>query len=185
VSEAGPAPAPAGAASCLRRGLDLLYDGAGVLGALFLALILVIVLAQIVFRLLDIALPGATDYAGYCMAAASFLGLAHTFRHGAHIRVELILQSFSGTRRRVAEVVALLVASGLAWYFCVFAIKAVRVSRLIHDISQGQDATPLWIPQLAMAAGTLVFAIALTDRLVSVLRGASLERPAETPLQQE
>jgi hypothetical protein len=36
-----------------------------------------------------------------------------------------------------------------------------------------------------MAAGTLVFAIALTDRLVSVLRGASLERPAETLLQQE
>ena len=173
------------AASRLRRGLDLLYDGAGVLAAVFLALILVIVVAQIVFRLLDIALPGATDYAGYCMAAASFLGLAHTFRRGGHIRVELILQGFSGARRRIAEVVALLIASGLAWFFCLYAIKAVRVSRLIHDISQGQDATPLWIPQLAMAAGTLIFAIAMTDRLFSVLLGASLKRPVETLLQQD
>jgi TRAP-type C4-dicarboxylate transport system permease small subunit len=171
--------------SRLRRGLDLLYDAAGVAAAVFLALILVIVLAQIVCRLVDVALPGATDLAGYCMAAASFLGFAHTFRRGAHIRVELVLQRLTGTRRRIAEAVSLLVATALAWYFCLFAIKAVRVSLLIHDISQGQDATPLWIPQLAMAAGTLVFAIALTDRLASVLMGASLERPVETPLQQE
>ena len=36
-----------------------------------------------------------------------------------------------------------------------------------------------------MAVGTLIFAIALTDRLVSVLMGASLDRPVETSLQQD
>jgi hypothetical protein len=30
-------------------------------------------------------------------------------------------------------------------------------SRDFHDISTGNDATPLWIPQLTMALGTVVF----------------------------
>ena len=47
-----------------------------------------------------------------------------------------------------------------------YAIKATRFSFLLNDISQGQDATPLWIPQSAMAAGSVMFAIALLDNLV-------------------
>ena len=38
-----------------------------------------------------------------------------------------------------------------------------------NDISQGQDATPLWIPQSSMVLGSVIFAIALSDHLVHVL----------------
>ena len=58
----------------------------------------------------------------------------------------------------------------------------MRVSRLIHDISQGQDSTPLWIPQSFMAMGTVVLAIAFTDHLVRVLRGGEL--PGEEAAQE-
>jgi TRAP-type C4-dicarboxylate transport system permease small subunit len=167
----------------IRRTLDTLYDAAGAVAAVFLMAILVIIVAQIVTRLMGVPFPGATDYAGYCMAAASFFALAHTFRHGAHIRVELVLQGLSPRPRWIAEIAALAVASGLAWFFAWYAVKAVQISRLIHDISQGQDATPLWIPQLAMAAGTILFAIALTDRLVTVLLGGEVQ-PSEAPLQE-
>lgn len=154
-----------------RRLLDRLYDLAGALAALALAFLLLIVLAQILLRLLAVPFPGGTEYAGYCMAAASFLALAHTFRRGAHIRVELLAQRLSGPRRRALEIAATTIAAGLAWHFAWFAVRAVRVSRLIGDVSQGQDATPLWIPQLAMAAGVILFAVALTDHLVGLLRG--------------
>ncbi|HRI18429.1 MAG TPA: TRAP transporter small permease, partial [Burkholderiaceae bacterium] len=39
------------------------------------------------------------------------------------------------------------------------------------DVSTGNDATPLWIPQLAMAMGTLILAIAFVDEFVLELRG--------------
>lgn len=154
-----------------RRLLDLLYDAAGVLAAAALVALLVVVLAQIVTRLVGVSFPGGAEYAGYAMATASFLALAHTLRRGAHIRVELLAQRLSARARRGLEIAAALVGAGLAWYFAWFAIRGVRVSRMIGDVSQGQDATPLWIPQLAMAFGVVLLAVALTDHLVGLLRG--------------
>lgn len=133
--------------------------------------ILLIILAQIGARALAIKFPGGTDYAGYCMAAASFLALAHTFRRGGHIRVELLLQRLAAPARRRAELAVLAVGSALAWYFAWYAIRGVRFSWLLEDVSQGQDATPLWIPQSAMALGVTLLALAMTDQLVHVLRG--------------
>ncbi len=172
--------------STIRYLLDRLYDAAGALAApaLVALLLIIIILAQILTRWLDIAFPGGTEYAGYCMAAASFLALAHTLRHGAHIRVELLAQRLPGRSRRALEILATAIAAGLGWYFAWFAARGVRVSRMIGDVSQGQDATPLWIPQLVMAAGALLLAVALTDHLVSLARGGpgiiAGERPAES-----
>jgi hypothetical protein len=47
-----------------------------------------------------------------------------------------------------------------------------------NDISQGTDATPLWIPQSGMAIGSTIFAIAIADELVAVLRGEKLRHRA-------
>lgn len=156
----------------IRRALDRLFDLAGALAAIFMVAILLIIVAQIGARLLAINFPGGTDYAGYCMAAASFLALAHTFRRGGHIRVELVLQHLGAAARRRVELAVLALGSALCWYFAWYAISGVRVSWMLGDVSQGQDATPLWIPQLAMAAGVALLALAMTDHLVRVLRGA-------------
>ena len=44
-------------------------------------------------------------------------------------------------------------------------------SYVLNDISTGNDATPLWLPQLAMAVGTVIFAIAFVDQFVRELTG--------------
>ena len=44
-------------------------------------------------------------------------------------------------------------------------------SYTFHDISTSNDATPLWLPELAMAVGSVVFAIAFVDELVLEIRG--------------
>lgn|SRR5690606_18598510 len=156
----------------LRPWLDRLYDLCGGLAALFLVLLLLIIVAQMAARWSGQQFPGSTDYAGYCMAAASFLALAHTLNRGAHIRVSLLLLRL-GRWRRAGELWCFTVGTALAWYFAWYAIRGVRVSYQLHDISQGQDATPLWIPQLAMALGTTLLAVALTDRLVQIACGGS------------
>jgi len=38
-------------------------------------------------------------------------------------------------------------------------------------VSTASDATPLWLPQLSMAAGTLVLLVAFVDELALELRG--------------
>ena len=162
----------------LARLLDGLYELCGRIAALAAIAMLLVILAQILTRWAGLTFPGATDYAGYLMAASFFFGLSYAFAHGAHIRVGLLLARLSGTTRRLAELWCLAVGGGLAWYFAYYACRAVYVSRLIGDVSQGQDATPLWIPQLSMAAGTVVFALALTDRFVRVLFGGPVETSA-------
>lgn len=156
----------------LRPWLDRLYDLCGGIAALFLIAILTIIVLQMAARWSGQQFPGSTDYAGYCMAAASFFALAHALSRGAHIRVSLLLTNL-GRFRRVGELWCFGIGSALACYFAFYAIKAVRVSVKLHDISQGQDATPIWIPQLAMAIGTTLFALALIDRFVQIAMGGS------------
>ena len=59
--------------------------------------------------------------------------------------------------------------------FAYYSCRLAWQSHAFNDISTGNDATPLWIPQLAMAVGTIVLAIAFIDELV--LEAA---RPART-----
>lgn len=163
----------------MRRVLDTLYTACGALAALFLVAIGVLVLTSITTRLLGLTVPGLTNYAGYCMAASSFLALAYTLRRGGHIRVAILLQHLDGWRRRAAELWCLAVGFVLAAWLAWYSVKMVRVSLQINDISPGPDATPLWIPQIAMALGTTVLAIALLDRLIEVARGGPIEDQQE------
>jgi TRAP-type C4-dicarboxylate transport system permease small subunit len=154
----------------VRRALDALYDGAAWLAALCMIGLLAMVLLSIVSRQLHFHVPGTDAYAGYLMAAAGFLALAHTLKKGEHIRVTLLL-NHSGRYRRALELWSLgaaVLLSGLAAYY---STRLAWQSHLFNDISTANDATPLWIPQLAMAAGSLILLIAFVDEFVRELRG--------------
>ena len=144
---------------------------AAALAALFMVLLLGAVLLSIASRQFHFHVPGIDAYAGYLMAAAGFLALAHTLKRGEHIRVTLVINALRGTSRKALEVWALVVALLLAMLFAYYSCRLAWQSYTFHDISTGNDATPLWIPQLSMAWGTLVLAIAFLDELVLELRG--------------
>ena len=155
----------------MRRALDTLYAAAGYLAALFLAGTLTMVLTGIAGRFLNFHVPGTDSYAGYCMAASGFLALAHTLKRGEHIRVSLVLEHVGAGARRALERVALAIAALLAVLFAFYSARLAFQSWQFNDVSTGSDATPLWIPQLAMAAGTSILALAFVDELALELRG--------------
>jgi TRAP-type C4-dicarboxylate transport system permease small subunit len=161
----------------VRKTLDLLYDAAGYLAAFFLVGILLMVLASVIGRMAGFNLRGSDAYAGYCMAAASFLALAHTLKRGEHIRVTLFLDRFGGRLRRPLELwchaAGVFFCGALSW----FSLRLVYNSRAFNDISQGNDATPLWIPQVAMAAGSIVLLVAMADDFVLLIRRRALAAP--------
>ena len=155
----------------MRKTLDALYDACGALAGVCMVGLLAMVLLSIVSRQLHFHVPGTDAYAGYLMAGAGFLALAHTLKHGEHIRVTLLLAALTGGARRALELWALGAASLLAGLSAFYAVKLAWQSHAFNDVSTGNDATPLWIPQLAFAVGSIVLAIAFVDEWQLEWRG--------------
>jgi TRAP-type C4-dicarboxylate transport system permease small subunit len=163
----------------LRKTLDLIYDAAAYAAAFFMVGVLAMVLASVIGRLVGFNLRGSDAYAGYCMAAASFLALAHTLKRGEHIRVMLLLERFGGRLRHPLEIWSHAAGAFFCGVLALYSVRLVWVSWKLNDVSQGNDATPLWIPQIGMAAGSVILLVAMVDDLVRVVRGKRLAAASE------
>ena len=155
----------------MRRLLDSLYMVGAWLAGVCMIVVLGMVLLSIAGRQFGFQVNGADAYAGYAMAAAGFFALAHTLKRNEHIRVTLILGRLQGTARRAMEIWAHTAGVLLAALFAFYSARLAWVSHVIADISTSTDATPLWIPQLTMAAGALLLLVAFVDDWVLELRG--------------
>lgn len=150
------------------RWLETLYRVFGYLAALCIFIMLVVIVAQVVLRWSGMTLPGATNYAGYLMGASTFLAAAYTFHQGGHIRVGLLVERL-GRFRLIGELWCLLVAGGIAGFITWHAFDAAYWSHRFGDVSSGQDAMALWIPQSLLALGSLAFTISILDHFVRTL----------------
>jgi len=106
--------------------------------------ILFLIIGQMVARWSSMTFPGATEYAGYAMAATSFFALAYTLTQGGHIRVSVLLNLNRHTEFWL-DAAAKFIAAITATYFARYAIKTNIVSEMINDRTQGQDLVPEWL----------------------------------------
>lgn len=167
----------------MRRFLDGLYAAAEWLAMAALCAIALLVFAQVLGRVLDTALalfglppygflvPSLAEIAGFLLVGASFLALAGSLRGGVQIRVTLAIGHLPPRARRASEIAVLSLAAALADFFFYYAVLLAIDSYRFNEVSYGIVATPLWIPQAAMAGGIGVFAIALLDDLATAVRG--------------
>jgi TRAP-type C4-dicarboxylate transport system permease small subunit len=155
----------------MRAALNAIYKGSGLLAGFFLVAIAALSLIQIGGRLLDFAAHSYDEFAGYCMAASSFLGLAWTLRCNEHIRMTLAIGGLQGGRRRAMEIVCLAAAAAVTGYFAWASIQMVWTSYRLNDVSQGLVPIKLWIPQSGMALGLAILLLAFVDDLLVVLSG--------------
>ena len=154
--------------SKIRVILNRTYLGAGYLAAVFLTLILLLISLQMLARWTNFNVAGASELTGYCLAAASFLAFPYALNTGSHIRVSLIL-GMAGRYRWHLELWCWVFACIFACLFAWFAIKLTIESYRWNVISDGHDALPLWIPQIAMSVGTFLFAICTLDNIITHL----------------
>ena len=155
----------------IRRSLDRLYDGSGIAAAICLAGICVLMLAQSFAREAGILIRGADDISAWLCAASAFLALAHTFRKGELIRVGLWVERLGVAARRRVEIMSLIMAALCTGYMTWAIARFVFESWKFSEVAQGLIKIPIWIPQLSLVLGTLIFLIAVLDELVAVLRG--------------
>ncbi len=171
--------------TAVRRGLDALYGAAALVAAACLVTMLGVIVAQMAARWFSVAFPGSSEYAGYLMAASAFLAFASALNGGAHIRVSLMLTAL-GPRRRLGEFWCMAIGTATSAYIAFYAVKLVYWSYKLNDISQGQDETALWIPQVPFAAGAVLLAVCFADNLVTmIVAGHDNIRPAadSTPVE--
>lgn len=147
-----------------------LYLWSGYLAALCLASIGVVTIGQIVGRFIGVTID-STESAGFLLAGATFLGLAHTYKSGDHIRITLLTRKATGRLSLWLQVWATGFCVVAMLYFSYWAADFVYYSYVFGDISPGLLSIPFWIPRSLMAIGVIVFTVALIDDFVSLLRG--------------
>jgi TRAP-type C4-dicarboxylate transport system permease small subunit len=157
----------------LRRGLDALYLAGGVAGALALVAIALLILASVIARQIGHVVPSADDLTAFAVAGSAMLPLAYTFRHAAHIRVDLFIGRFKGKARTALEAFLLALSLVMIGFFAYAAFDQMTDSYEFEEVSQGMLSIPLWLPQMALPVGAGLFALALLDDLVVVLTGGT------------
>jgi len=167
----------------MRKVLNAVYGAALVGACLAMIAIAVLVFAQILARTLDrmlvflgmprfgFIIPSLTEIGGFLFVASAFLALAATLRAAGHVRVTLLLRWFGPRGDRIMTVLVLLAALGLTAFALWSVWLLTWASFLRGSLSIGIVAIPLWIPQGVMTLGLAIFAVALLDELVSMLRG--------------
>jgi TRAP-type C4-dicarboxylate transport system permease small subunit len=165
----------------LRQALDALYLAGGVAGGVALAAIGALIAAQVAARQFGWQFEGADDLTAFAVAGSALLPLAYAFRHGAHIRVDLIIGHVEGAARFAMEALALAATGGLAAFLAYAMGDLAFDSWQFEDVAQGTVPWLLWYPQGACALGCGLFAVALFDDLVVHLAGGvpSYRRAAE------
>lgn len=151
--------------------LDRLFTWSGYLAGVFLVTIAILVVAQIVARLFNKQIPSADEFAGYCLAASSFLGLAYSFRSGSHIRVTLLTDRLSTQIQRILMLLVLTFTIIMIAVWAYNSLSMVYESWKFKDMSTGILKYPIWIPQLSMGVGVTLFCLAIIEDLVNVMRG--------------
>ncbi|PMR77477.1 TRAP transporter small permease [Billgrantia endophytica] len=164
---------------------DKLYRLGAWGAAACMVVICALIALQVTFRLVDAALvlvglrrlglgiTGVSELASYLLVGATFLGLAYTFVHHAHIRVTLVISRLPSAIRVWFEVFGLLVALVISLLLGYGLIELVRESLQYRDVSSGFLSIPLWIPQTVLATGVGLLCLALLEALVIALRIAA------------
>ena len=169
----------------MRRLRDTLYSAALVASALALVAIAILVFLQVGGRLIDrmilatggsalgLQVPSLAEIGGFLFVGAAFLALPATLRAAGHVRVTMLSQALPDRARRVLTALVLVSALALASFAAWHAGLQALDSWQFNSVSYGVVRIALWIPQGMMTLGLTLFAVALADELITLLRGGT------------
>lgn len=155
LSAAGPTPT-------LIRLADAAGSFSAALGAVGIVGMAVIICFEVFSRyVLNEPTSWVTEIATYLLVAITFIGLAGAQQAKAHIQVEMLLNNVSAERRIGIELIANWI--GFAFVLlCTWQSATFTYREYVNGTRDwGLLSTPLWIPELPLAMGFLLFALSL------------------------
>ncbi len=163
---------------CTRHPMALsrcIYKGCGAVAAATLCFIALLIVTQIALRLVGQQIPSADDFAAWALSASIFLALPSALIHGDHIRVTSLRGLIREPYGRWVDIIASLIACAMLVWGSLALFDFVQESYRYNDLSIGLVAVPLWIPQLAMVAGSILFAAAMAERVIRLILNMPVE----------
>ena len=159
----------------LNRNLNKLYKLSGYVAAIFLIFVAVFILIGISSRIFGFYIRGLAEYSGYSMAASSFFALSYTFYDKAHIRITLFLEKLKPMNKKFAEIWCLFVATIFSGFLAFYFTKMIYISIKFGERSEGADEILIWIPQSAVALGSIIFFICVFHHLINSVLGKKIK----------
>jgi TRAP-type C4-dicarboxylate transport system permease small subunit len=142
----------------LRKTSSLLsLAGATLSSILFLALVVLIMVEIIGRSFFDYSTMLADEYSGYFYLAAIFLGLAYTFEQNGHIRISIITSKLGNSAKRWIDVFAGIMALAILIFALYYSWNFMMESREMEMLSEGVSETPLYLTQIPLVAGLVLF----------------------------
>ena len=155
--------------------IDNLSGIGGWLAGIFMAVGLVISVAEIVYRsFLDKTLYITDEYTGYLMAMLTFMGLAYTLRERGHIRMMFLPHILKGRAHVMFNMVCYLVGFLFCAALTLYTWEFFWDSVVSESQSMQVSETYLAIPQCFLPVGSLLMTLQFAAEFLkglAVLRG--------------
>jgi TRAP-type C4-dicarboxylate transport system permease small subunit len=175
-----PVARPRSPLALLADGVDGLSRWAAHAASICLALMVVLLCVEIVARAFSSESPFSTwEYAGYLQAWLVLLGAGYALRTGGHIRVNLLMAQLGKTGARVLDVACCLVGLAVMLVICWALFDLFWSSLQTGRRSYFVSATPMWIPQAVLVAGSVLLALQFAARILRGVLGMAVEQGEE------
>ncbi len=139
----------------------LSLGGAILSSTLFIALVVLIMVEIIGRSFFDYSTMLADEYSGYFYLAAIFLGLAYTFDQEGHIRISIITSRLSNSTKRWVDVFAGIMALAILLFALCYSWNFMMESKEMEMLSEGVSETPLYLTQIPLVVGLVLFAFSM------------------------
>ena len=137
-----------------------------------LALMVLVIFAQIVLRWFGAATVWAEELARYIMLYLRWIAASYAVKKDAHIRLTLLVEKVTGKKRDILEVVILGVWLIFAIWLMVEGIFLLQKIDAMNQVSAAMRI-PMVVPYASAPLGGLLMSVRLVQKIVETLRKLS------------
>ncbi|WP_294962243.1 TRAP transporter small permease [Sulfurimonas sp.] len=147
--------------------IDKLSKGGAYLSGLLLVGLVGMILTEIFLRFFfDKSTMIADEYSGYLYLASIFLGLAYTFVQGGHIRINIVTSKLSKGSNTFIDIIASFVTLAVLFFILYRTILFTYDSYEFEMLSEAVSETPLYLTQIVMPIGIILFILAVISFII-------------------
>lgn len=124
-----------------------------------------VTVAAIVRKAFNLCLPGVVEMSAYAFVALTFLGLAYTELTEGHIRVTVVFDRLPQKAKPWVWLIGTLLTAVYLIVMTISSFKLCSGSFILGSVSPTELRIPMWIPQIVLPLGFLLFLLQLLARL--------------------
>ena len=139
----------------------LSHGGAFIASGLLLILVMLILVEIVLRYFFNTSTMRADEYSGYLYLALVCFGFGYTFLRDGHIRITVITSKLSTHKASLVDIFAGIVTLGVLLFALYRTLLLTWDSYETGVRSEGVSATPLWLAQISLPIGLMLFIVAV------------------------